>query len=101
MRFEIVLHSYLSSGSNVGRMSVEHGGIRGRVWGVVGGHSGWEVREACRSFTFVSQVAPSLTVSLCSLFNVDSQKRYRLTTGGPEGGYYAHRWCKEAIKSES
>ena len=67
MWLEIVGSSYLSSSSNVGRVSMEHGGIRGGVGGVVGGHSGWEVLEACRSFNFVSQVIPSLTVSLCSV----------------------------------
>ena len=45
-RFEIVDSSYLSSSSNVCRMSMDHGGIRG-VRGVVGGHLGGEVLEAC------------------------------------------------------
>ena len=66
-RFETVDSSYLSSSSNVCRMSMDHGGIRGGVCGVVGGHRGGEVLEACRSFNFVSRVVHSLTASLCSV----------------------------------
>ena len=51
MIFEVVISLYLSSSSNVGRMSMEHGGIGRRVLDVVGGHSGLEVLEACGSFT--------------------------------------------------
>ncbi len=82
---------------------MEHGGIRGRIRGVIGGHSD-EKSWRRADLLLVSRVTHSVTVSLCSVSNLGSQERDWLTTNGPEGVCYGRRSARSLgllIKSES